>query len=61
MSTTPVAERSNEVERQTSDTSSSPYRPTAAIHGARDAMAVEREHATNLSLHDEKHGTERLA
>ncbi len=31
MPTTPVAERSNEVERQVSDTSNSPYRPVAAV------------------------------
>ena len=30
MSSTPVAERSNEVERQVSDTPNSPYRPVAA-------------------------------
>lgn len=33
MPTTPVAERSNEVERQVSDTSNSPYRPNGAVRG----------------------------
>ena len=31
MPTTPVAERANEVERQVSDTSSSPYRPVTVL------------------------------
>lgn len=46
MPTTPVAERSNEVERQVSDTSSSPYRPVAVIrsHVAIRQVTEQRGH-----------------
>ena len=39
MQSTPVAERSNEVERQVSDTSNSPYRPDPVIHCVGSAMS----------------------
>ena len=62
MSSTPVAERSNEVERQVSDTPNSPYRPTTAGRVERRSAAAAglvRSLAIALYGHRKKNAVDR--